>query len=157
MIPTSDFLDWSLTHEKLLLSCLTRVSDGILRESLYPLEAVKWLHIIRSQFVHAELCTSQSASRLESILKGETLESNVTPQGGSIMIVSLNASDSQPIDPVARQDTPSPAQEPDCAFNEITMPSSWNDQSLKMRGKTLGSNVIPQGGSLMTVSWNASN
>lgn len=38
-----DFLDWSLIQEELLVSCLTQVSDGLLRQLLYPTEAVKWL------------------------------------------------------------------------------------------------------------------
>jgi hypothetical protein len=92
-IQIPDFLDWSLTHDKELLSCLSIVSDGILRQSLYPLEAVKWLSVIRSQFVQAELCTVQSVARLESIMKEETLESDMIPQGESIIIDSSNASD----------------------------------------------------------------
>jgi hypothetical protein len=92
-IQIPDFLDWSLTHEELLLSCLTKVSDGLLGQSLYPLEPVKWLSIIRSQFVQAELCTPESVLLLESIMKRETFESDVTPQGGTNMIFSLNPSD----------------------------------------------------------------
>jgi hypothetical protein len=60
----------------------------MLRQSLYPLEAVKWLSVIRSQFVQAELCTVQSVSRLEKLMKEESIESNVIPQGGSIVFVS---------------------------------------------------------------------
>lgn len=92
-IQIPDFLDWSLTHEELLLSCLARVSNGMLGQALYPLEAVKWLSVIRSQFVQAELCTVQSVSRLENTMTGETFESNEIPQGGSMVVVSLNASD----------------------------------------------------------------
>lgn len=83
-IQIADFLDWSLSHEELLLSCLTRVSNGILGQSLYPLEAVQWLSVIRSQFLQADLCTVESVSQLETIMKREAFESNTIPEGGFI-------------------------------------------------------------------------
>lgn len=79
-----DFLDWSLTNQELLLSCLSKISEGLHGQSIYPVETFKWMSVLHSQFVQAGLCTAQSLSQLESMTKREGLQSiNESPQSES--------------------------------------------------------------------------
>jgi hypothetical protein len=70
----ADFLDWSLTHEEVLLGCISKISDGLHEHSLYPIEKLKWLSTLRSQFVQSGLCTVESLARLESSIEEEELK-----------------------------------------------------------------------------------
>jgi len=66
----TDFLAWSFKNEEEIVSCLTALTSNSAADgaSLYhPAEQspLRWLDILRSQFVQVCLCTDGSVSRLE--------------------------------------------------------------------------------------------
>lgn len=61
-----DFLDWSLINENDLVGLLFAASDYTAAASPFLAVSLRWLSILRSQFVLVGLCTPMSMSKLRA-------------------------------------------------------------------------------------------
>jgi hypothetical protein len=127
-----------LTDEELLLSFLSTITDGLHGQSLYPIESLKWLSVLHSQFVQAGLCTAKSLLWLENVIETGQLQltndnlQSVSPQASSCQFETILP---VMIDPVVNSAPTPPAGNPDMIFkdsalNENPIPHYLVDNSI---------------------------